>query len=70
MKNPNISHFDKFDNFFFNGEKKKEKKILQIWHACVLVQISVPRYFFIVLNSELKGQEKKISFEILSKKLY
>jgi hypothetical protein len=33
------------------------------------VQISVPRYFFMVLNSELKGQEKNISFEILLLKL-
>jgi hypothetical protein len=30
---------------------------------------SVPRYFFMILNSELKGQEKNISFEIIFLKL-
>jgi hypothetical protein len=36
---------------------------------CLLVQIIVPRYFFMVLNTELKGQEKNKSFEILFFKL-
>jgi hypothetical protein len=76
MKNPNINHFDKFDLiFFFNGEKKRKRKFSRYgnhkfpkYNTCVLVQIIVTQ-FFIVLNSELKGQEKNKSFEILFLKL-
>jgi hypothetical protein len=51
-----------------NGEKKEKDNspdmatTIPNFNTCVLVQISVPRYFFMVLNSELKGQEKKYKF--------